>query len=495
MIEYHLDQTACRPLRQGVSLQMSDFRHSKINTVLKLLNIALITLPFAFCWLYYYTGRMALVYYSKGNGLIVVVSALLYAFFCQLYEGFSAYLLRKGELVYSQSLSALMSNFLMYFICFLLTKRFPSVWPLLLAFLAQICLSVLWVYLAQLIYRVCFSPLSTALVHNGRCDVDKLRHRYLIDENFHISAVLSIDDCLQDDFKALEGIQALFVFGLYGREREQLFEYCLLHRLTVYMLPGIGDIMIKSASAAHMSHMQLLRLDGAVLSPEYLVIKRGFDVAASLLALLIFSPILLLTALAIKLYDGGPVLYKQRRLTKDGKSFSILKFRSMRVDAEKDGVARLSTGKNDARITPVGRFIRSTRIDELPQLFNILRGDMSIVGPRPERPEIAAVYEKNLPEFSLRLLVKAGLTGYAQVYGQYNSSPYEKLQMDLMYIANAGLVEDLRIVMATIKILFMSESTEGVQAGQETAEDELGLFFSGPHGEEPQDHTGESADR
>ena len=141
----------------------------------------------------------------------------------------------------------------------------------------------------------------------------------------------------------------------------------------------------------------------------------------------------------------------------------------MRVDAERDGVARLSTGENDDRITPVGRVIRKTRIDELPQLLNIIKGDMAIVGPRPERPEIAEQYEKELPEFALRLQAKAGLTGYAQVYGKYNTTPYDKLQMDLMYIAKPSILEDFRIIFATVKILFMAESTEGVQEGQTTA--------------------------
>lgn len=148
----------------------------------------------------------------------------------------------------------------------------------------------------------------------------------------------------------------------------------------------------------------------------------------------------------------------------------VHKFRSMKVDAEKDGVARLSTGNKDDRVTPVGRFIRKVRIDELPQLLDILRGDMSIVGPRPERPEIAAQYEKELPEFALRLQAKAGLTGYAQVYGKYNTTPYDKLQMDLMYIAHPSIVEDLRIIFATIKILFIPESTDGVEEGKTTAE-------------------------
>ena len=139
----------------------------------------------------------------------------------------------------------------------------------------------------------------------------------------------------------------------------------------------------------------------------------------------------------------------------------------MRVDAEKDGVARLSAGENDTRVTSVGRIIRRYRIDELPQLINILKGDLSICGPRPERPEIAEEYCEEIPEFALRLQAKAGLTGYAQVYGKYNTTPYDKLQMDLMYIAHPSIFEDLKIMLATIKILFVAESTEGFEEESE----------------------------
>ena len=141
----------------------------------------------------------------------------------------------------------------------------------------------------------------------------------------------------------------------------------------------------------------------------------------------------------------------------------------MRVDAEKDGVARLSSGEKDDRITPVGRIVRKCRLDELPQLFNILKGDMSIVGPRPERPEIAEQYYKHMPVFQLRLQVKAGLTGYAQVYGKYNTSPYDKLLMDLIYISKPSLEEDFKIIFATIKVLFSKESTEGINDNAVTA--------------------------
>ena len=172
--------------------------------------------------------------------------------------------------------------------------------------------------------------------------------------------------------------------------------------------------------------------------------------------------------IGVKISSPGPIFFKQKRVGMLGKKFTMLKFRSMRVDAEKDGVARLASA-NDDRITPIGKIIRKIRFDELPQLFNILRGDMTIVGPRPERPEIAEQYEKEIPSFGLRLQVKAGLTGYAQIYGRYNTEPLDKLKMDLIYINNMSVTEDLRLMFATVKILFLPESTEGVAEGQETA--------------------------
>lgn len=227
---------------------------------------------------------------------------------------------------------------------------------------------------------------------------------------------------------------------------------------------------MSGATHRYICHLPMLFVGRYNPPPGYLFIKRVMDVVFSGAALCILSPILLITACAVKLEDGGSVFYRQKRLTKDGKEFNILKFRSMRVDAEKDGIARLSTGADDERVTRVGRFIRKLRVDELPQLFCILSGTMTIVGPRPERPEIAAQYEREMPEFRLRLQAKAGLTGYAQVYGKYNTIPYDKLQLDLMYIAKPSILEDLRIMFATVRILFMAESTEGIAKGQTTAE-------------------------
>lgn len=201
---------------------------------------------------------------------------------------------------------------------------------------------------------------------------------------------------------------------------------------------------------------------GEALSIDQRFVKRAMDIVLAVILLLVLWPFMLLTALAIYLYDRGPVLYKQTRCSLYGKEFSIYKFRSMITDAERDGVARLA-GKSDDRITPVGKWIRKTRLDELPQLLNVLRGDMSFVGPRPERPELVREYEKDLPEFDYRMHVKAGLTGYAQIYGKYNTVPYDKLKLDLYYVEHYSLWQDIQLLILTTKIVFSPDSTEGVK--------------------------------
>ena len=233
-------------------------------------------------------------------------------------------------------------------------------------------------------------------------------------------------------------------------------------------MPKISDVILVGAEELHIFDTPILLSREYSLSMEQRFIKRTIDIIGAVILLLITLPLMLLTALAVKLYDRGPVLYKQIRCTIDQKQFYIMKFRSMRIDAEKDGVARLAQ-KNDNRITPVGRFIRKCRLDELPQLFNILKGDMSFIGPRPERPEIIAQYVEIIPEFVFRMKVKAGLAGFAQVYGKYNTSPYDKLKLDLTYIENYSVWLDLKLMFLTLKVLFMPDSTEGISESQITA--------------------------
>lgn len=208
------------------------------------------------------------------------------------------------------------------------------------------------------------------------------------------------------------------------------------------------------------SPLLLSKNDG--LQIEQKIVKRLLDIAISAVGLLITSPLFLLIAISIKCTDRGPVFYKQKRLTQGGKEFKIYKFRTMIQDAEKGGRAVLARDEDD-RILPVGKILRRLRLDELPQLWNILKGDMSMVGPRPERPELMAEIVEEIPEFVYRLKVKAGLTGYAQVYGKYNTTAYDKLKLDLTYIRNYSIFLDLKLILMTPKVMFLKESTEGVK--------------------------------
>ena len=243
--------------------------------------------------------------------------------------------------------------------------------------------------------------------------------------------------------------------------RRELMGYCFLHKKAFLMTPAMTDVMVNSAEKIIMGDELLFVFNTQGFTPGFRAAKRALDLVAAVCGLLVLSPVLLVTAACIKFYDGGPVFYRQLRLTKDGREFYVLKFRSMIVNAEAATGAVLA-GKSDSRITPIGRFIRATRIDELPQLWNILRGDMTLVGPRPERPEFYEKYCAEYPEFAYRLKVTAGLTGYAQLYGKYNTTFMDKARLDMYYIQRASFLRDLQLLFYTLKIIFIKDSTEGV---------------------------------
>ncbi len=446
----------------------SNLQHDLSLRLVKMLDVMLVTLPFLCCWLGYYTKQVILFPSPYRSAGMIIMFVVLYCFFGRVYDAFLVSLKRISEMFYGQMLGALMADAFMFIILCFMSGSFPNIIPALVALVCQLLLSATWCLMAHRWYFSHFSGQRTGIVYDARRGMEKLFGEYGLNIKFDIQFTCSIEECLAQEMRMLRDMDSVFLCGVHCHERNIILKYCVANGINVYMIPCIGDVIMSGAKRMHMFHLPILRVGRYNPSIEYTVIKRLFDVVSSVIAILITSPILIAISIAIKAYDGGPVLYKQTRLTKDGKRFQILKFRSMNTDAEKDGIARLSTGENDDRITPVGRFIRAYRMDELPQLFNILGGSMSVVGPRPERPEIAAQYEAEMPEFALRLQAKAGLTGYAQVYGKYNTIPYDKLQMDLMYIANPSFIEDLRIIFATVQILFMKESTEGVQAGQAT---------------------------
>ena len=452
-----------RAPRKGANLH-----HDFGLRLLKVTNVALITVPFALCWVLYYiyTVRMfPSIYRASG---IVLMFIVLYSFFGRAYEAFLVSLKRISDMFYAQALSILFADAFMFLVLWLMSNAFPNLLPALAAMGAQLGLSALWCWGANRWYYANYARQKTGVIYDMRRGVEDLFGQYGMEQKFDVRFTCTVESCLEH-LEQLDELTSVFLCGVHSHERNIILKYCVANGIVVYIIPRVGDVIMSGARKIHLFHLPMLRVDRYNPPPEYTAAKRALDILMSVLLLAMFSPILLLTALCIKLQDGGPVFYKQVRLTKDGQEFKMLKFRSMVVSAEDDGVARMSTGDVDARITRVGRIIRAYRIDELPQLFNVLGGSMSLVGPRPERPEIAAEYEKEMPEFALRLQARAGLTGYAQVYGKYNTTPYDKLQMDLMYISRPSIIEDIKILFATFMIIFQRESTEGIAPGHVNA--------------------------
>ena len=447
---------------------MNKRKHDISLRLVKAINVVIVTGCFTAVWYGYYANTIVSPFFNKGNWAVILIFALLYIALGRTYDSFLISYNRISQIIFSQSLAVAISDTFMFLIIWLLAKSFPWVIPGLFTLAAQVGLISLWAVLAHQWYFRTYSPRKSAVVYDTREGMERLIDEYGFSKKYDVAATMTVNECL-NHLDILKDLDTVFLSGIHSHERNIILKYCIANGIRVMVVPRVGDVIMSGAKKMHLFYLPMLMVERYTPTPEYELIKRLTDIIFSGLALIILSPLLGMTAAAIKLTDKGPVFYKQTRLTKDSREFNIIKFRSMRVDAEKDGVARLSTGANDDRITPIGKIIRKIRLDELPQLINVLKGDMSIVGPRPERPEIAAQYEKEMPEFHLRLQVKAGITGYAQVYGKYNTTPYDKLQMDLMYIAHPSVAEDLAIMFATVKILFMPESTEGIEVGATTA--------------------------
>ena len=431
------------------------------------LIVALETAVMTYVWVNYYNTELPKAYDFWVHVFIAAVYMVLLFAASAMYGGLKIGSYRMIELMFSESIATILTNIVFYAIVCLLAYHFPTPVPLILGTMLQGLLIAGWILGSTYIFRKLFPPLDVLLIYDGTQKdlfVEKVktrRHQFSINESVRATGS---DEEIQ---AAIDKHAAVMLWDVTTERRNKIFKYCYERSVETYVMPKIMDIILRGSQTLHFFDTPLLLTKSSPIEAEQLLIKRLFDIVFSLVLIVITSPLMLLTALAVKLYDGGPVFYKQIRCTRDDKQFHIVKFRSMIVGAEKDGRARLAS-QHDDRITPVGRLIRKIRIDELPQLFNVLSGSMSFVGPRPERPEIIEKYVESMPEFRYRTKVKAGLTGYAQIYGKYNTRPHDKLKLDLYYIENFSVWLDLRLIIQTVKILFKPESTEGVAAGNIT---------------------------
>lgn len=435
------------------------------------LIIGIQTGAFAYAWFHDYCRADVIgkLYWNRGNWALIALYAAMVIVVSKLFSAFRVGYMRVLDVILAQVFSVLIVNMVAYLQLALIGrwKFLTHMGPILRVTGFNLVAVLCWVVFMRWIYARIYPPREVLLIYGNRGyeslskKLAERKDKYVVKGSMNVSCGL---EAIREE---IPKYQAVMIGDLPAHERNVLVKFCFERNIRCYCQPKISDIMIMSSEKIHMFDTPLLLFRNCGLTVEKQVIKRIFDLICSVLMLIILSPVMLIIALLVKLYDGGPVFYRQDRLTLNGKVFQVYKFRSMRVDSEKNG-ARLAR-KGDDRITPVGRVLRNVHLDELPQLINIIQGDMSLVGPRPERPEIAAEYEKYIPEFSYRLKVKAGLTGYAQVYGKYNTTPYDKLKLDLTYIENYSFFLDLQLLATTAKILFQKENTEGVEQWQTTA--------------------------
>ena len=414
-----------------------------------------------YVWIRYYNTGIPKAFYFWGHVFIAVVYFLILLFASATYGGLKIGSFRMIELALSQGFATLVANVLFYAIICLLAYRFPTVIPLLVGMLIQCFMIGSWIFATTMGYRALFPPIDVLLIYGGNNQdiiIDKFKTRR---HQFTVTKAVNVSDGIDAACAEIKDHEAVMLWDIPSEIRNSVFKTCYENDVEIYVSPKIMDIVLKGSQNLHLFDTPLLFTKSDPIEAEQRLLKRLFDIVLALIVLIVTSPVMIITAIAVKACDGGSVFYKQTRCTRDNKEFSIIKFRSMIEEAEKDGRARLAT-KNDDRITPVGAVIRKLRIDELPQLFNVLAGDMSFVGPRPERPEKIQEYTELMPEFAYRTKVTAGITGYAQVYGKYNTRPYDKLKLDLFYIENFSVWLDLRLMILTLKTLFLIDSSEGV---------------------------------
>ncbi len=401
--------------------------------------------------------------YLRGHIFVMTLYIGVFLFLGQVFGGLLVGVRKVGEVMFSFLFTCILSDVFFYFIVMLLSYKFPNAVPLIIVFAVQVSLSFIWISVFGNLYSKKFRPYDVLLVYSGSSIEGFKKKLVERKDQFNVLETVWADVGEEELKTAINRYNTVMLWDIPAKQRNRIFKYCYETSKRIYVMPKISDIILNGSSPVHFFDTPLLLTEGNPLEYEERIIKRTVDIILSLLLIILTSPIMLITAVIIKLYDRGPVFYKQIRCTKNAREFKIIKFRSMIVNAEKKGVAVLAT-ENDPRITPIGRFIRKCRIDELPQLFNVLTGDMSFVGPRPERPEFIEKFKKIMPEFSYRMKVRAGITGYAQLYGKYNTLPYDKLKFDLYYIEKYSIWLDIKLMLLTLKILFMKESTEGAES-------------------------------
>lgn len=433
-----------------------------IRKIEAFLQIMLFAVFYYLTWLFSYQD-VTFPYLGRGKYVLMGVYAILVLILFHYSDGFSYGHSKLADIIVSQCIAIFLVNFLTYWQLSLIANVMIAPVPMLLLTLFDIFLCLGCCYIYTSVYHSYHTPRDIIMIYGTENALDLEEKISMRGDKYKITQIISINEGFEKIREEIEKHEAVLLNDVPAQIRNDILKFCYTNEIRVYATPKLSDIIISGADKICLFDTPLLLIKGTGLNLEQRILKRAMDIVLGSIAIVITSPIMLVVAIAIKLEDGGPVFFKQERVTLNGRRFDILKFRSMIVDAEKLGEVIPATD-HDPRITKVGRVIRATRIDELPQIINILKGEMSIVGPRPERVEHVEKYQEEIPEFIYRTKVKGGLTGYAQIYGKYNTSPYDKLRLDLTYIEEYSIFLDIKLILMTLQIMVRKESTEGFKS-------------------------------
>ena len=432
-------------------------------------EVAVLTLVYYMIWRFAYMSNVFPSYLGLGKFVLMGVYAMLMLLLFHYSDGFKYGHLRLMNVVISQWISILIVNFITYFQLCLIANKMINLLPMLLLTILNGAIAFGCSYGFTALYHRFYIPRKMLLIYGSKRALSLKVKMDTRSDKYRIQEEIDADKGLAYICSRIPEFDAVVISDIPAQLRNDIIKYCYKIGKRTYVTPKISDIIVGGAEDIHLFDTPLYLIRARGLNFEKRFFKRTMDIVCCLLALAVSWPFMIAIAIAIKAEDGGPVFYKQRRCTQDNREFNILKFRSMIVDAEKEGKS-IPAVDHDPRITRVGRVIRALRVDELPQVFNILSGKMSIVGPRPERIEHVQKYTQEIPEFAFRAKVKGGLTGYAQVYGKYNTTAYDKLKLDLMYIEHYSFMLDCKLILMTVATMFKKESTEGFDKQVEVAE-------------------------
>lgn len=398
---------------------------------------------------------------SRTMGITIFTFVVVGLLLLSVYGSYDVGRRKSKPIIYSLSLAVICTDIVTYLQVMIMRAntnihefKLRGLELLVVTIAIQIIIIIVFTYAGNALFFLIHEPESCCVITSSQESLDVIAYAMgRFKKQYRITSVL---DYRSDDIEShIEKADTVFMYDVPSEHRIQIMRLCYKYKVNVYFNPYLEDIMEVNATHYVLDDVYLFNKNIKTLTMEQRIIKRILDIVLSLILGILSSPFWIIGALAVKLYDGGPVLFKQERATIHGKRFYVYKLRTM-----KENVENYSAKKDDDRITVPGKFLRRTRIDELPQLLNVLKGDMTFVGPRPEMIKNVKNYTKELPEFRYRLRVKAGLTGYAQIAGKYNTAPRDKLIMDMMYIEQFSILRDIQLILQTAVVLLRSDSTE-----------------------------------